>query len=59
MGVEVALIIVIVARWPGDTEMIGAMGTEIMGRISYLYKIWIHQFSSVAQSCPTLCDPVD
>ena len=54
-----ALIIVIVARWTGDTEMIGAMGTEIMGRISYLYKIWIHQFSSVAQSCPTLCDPVD
>ena len=32
----------------------GYNGTYAHSQLSY-----IHQFSSVAQSCPTLCDPVD
>ena len=26
---------------------------------SYIFPLWFIQFSSVAQSCPTLCDPMD
>ena len=31
-------------------------GFSILWYIQYMWKLWI-QFSSVAQSCPTLCDP--
>ena len=30
-----------------------------MYKIGFIQYIILHQFSSVAQSCPTLCDPID
>ena len=34
--------------------------SNIITRLLYiLMKIWLNQFSSVAQPCPTLCDPID
>ena len=31
----------------------------ILNEIEFLKIVYIHQFSSVAQSCPTLCDPMN
>ena len=31
----------------------------ILGACCWVYRLWGHQFSSVTQSCPTLCDPMD
>ena len=34
--------------------------SNIITRLLYiLMKVWLNQFSSVAQPCPTLCDPID
>lgn len=41
-----------VAGWTGDAEMAGAMGTETMGRISYLFKVCAKYGSIILGKCP-------
>ena len=41
------------------TEEPGGLQSLGLHRVRHDWSNWAHQFSSVAQSCPTLCDPMD
>ena len=48
-------------RWTGKPDVLQSMGSQRVGHActQCKYKDYVLQFSSVTQSCPTLCNPMD
>ena len=47
-------------HWQGDSKPLGHQGSHNKDLLLCIFlRVYHFQFSSVAQSCPTLCDPID